>query len=143
MRPNSRTVNVFLQYQTTFLNRFSFAKRAHLFVGPPALRRWRCQELKMPLLLIEIVLVVLLPILNFSRFKYKQFKNLSILHQIYLFYFRTAAVSFGLFSFYIAKTNIDKNRYANMKARERIRQANQEEYVSERQTNIPNLGLKK
>lgn len=97
----------------------------------------------MPLLLIEIVLVVLLPILNFSRFKYKQFKNLSILHQIYLFYFRTAAVSFGLFSFYIAKTNIDKNRYANMKARERIRQANQEEYVSERQTNIPNLGLKK
>lgn len=63
--------------------------------------------------------------------------------KFYVLYFRTAAVSFGLFSFYLSKTNIDKNRYANMKARERIRQVNQEEYVSERKTNIPEAILKK
>ncbi|XP_023023401.1 uncharacterized protein [Leptinotarsa decemlineata] len=34
----------------------------------------------------------------------------------------------GIFSFYLAKTSVDKRRYDNMKIREHIRQSNSGEY---------------
>ncbi|KAJ8922192.1 hypothetical protein NQ315_004129 [Exocentrus adspersus] len=34
----------------------------------------------------------------------------------------------GIYSFYLAKTSVDKRRYETMKVRERMRQANSGEY---------------